>query len=133
MIRLEIDHKKGLPIYLQIVEQVKHQIAIKSLTVGDQLSTVRAMAVMLEVNPNTVAKAYTELERTGILKTRQGSGTFVETNEGVLTDREREGKLRSLTTAFVDEASWFGFSRDEIIKNINEITGRFEKQRKSKK
>jgi len=128
MIRLEIDHKKGLPIYLQIVEQVKHQIAIKSLEVGDQLPTVRAMAVMLEVNPNTVAKAYTELERTGILKTRQGSGTFVETNKDVLTDKERRDKLHSITTAFVDEASWFGFGPDEIIKNLKEITARSEKQ-----
>ena len=133
MFRLEIDHKKGLPIYLQIVEQVKHQIAIKSLMVGDRLPTVRALAVMLEINPNTVAKAYTELERTGILKTRQGSGTFVETNEGVLSDKEREGKLRSLTTAFVDEALWFGFSREEIIKNIKEISERSETQKKSKK
>ena len=129
MIHLEIDHKKGLPIYLQIVEQVKHQIAIKSLIVGDQLPTVRAMAVMLEVNPNTVAKAYTELERTGILKTRQGSGTFVETNEGVLTDKERKEKLHSMASAFVDEATWFGFSPEEIIEDIKRITARPEKQK----
>lgn len=130
MFRLEIDHKKGLPIYLQIVEQIKHHIAIKNLTVGDRLPTVRALAVMLEINPNTVAKAYTELERTGILKTRQGSGTFVETNEGVLSGKEREKKLRSMTTAFVGEAFWFGFSRDEVIKNIKEITAQSDKQKK---
>jgi len=121
MIHLEIDHKKGLPIYLQIIEQIKHYIAAGRLSVGDQLPTVRALAISLEVNANTVAKAYTEMERTGILETRQGVGTFVKKSEEVLGEQERIKKLRSIASSFVDEAVWFGYSRDEIVSMVKKL------------
>jgi len=124
MIHLEIDHKKGLPIYLQIIEQIKHYIAAGRLSVGDQLPTVRALAISLEVNANTVAKAYTEMERTGILETRQGVGTFVKKSEEVLDEQERIKKLRSIASSFVDEAVWFGYSRDEIVSMVKKLVSK---------
>jgi GntR family transcriptional regulator len=74
---LRIDPKTGSPIYLQIIEQVKYQTVSGRLQVGDRLPTVRDLAVMLRVNPNTVAKAYRELEREGILEGRPGQGSFI--------------------------------------------------------
>jgi len=118
---VEIDHKKGLPIYLQIIEQVRHQIAAGNLAVGDRLPTVRALAVSLSVNPNTVAKAYTELERSGVLQTKQGVGTFVIRSEEVVDRRERSEKLHSIATAFLDEAMWYGYSSDEVIVIIKQL------------
>ena len=133
MVHLEIDHKKGLPIYLQIIEQIKHHIAAGRLSVGDQLPTVRSLAISLEVNPNTVAKAYTEMERTGILETRQGIGTFVKKSEDVLDDRERADKLRSIASSFVDEALWFGYSSDEIVSVVNMLVSEKTLKKKSQK
>lgn len=133
MVHLEIDHKKGLPIYLQIIEQIKHQIAVGKLSVGNQLPTVRSLAISLEVNPNTVAKAYTEMERTGILETRQGVGTFVKKSEDVLDERERADKLRSIASSFVDEALWFGYKRDEIISVVNKFVSEKTLQKQPKK
>ena len=116
--KIEIDTKKGLPIYLQIIEQVKHRIASGELNIGDRLPTVRQLAVDLEINPNTVAKAYTELERDGILDTKQGIGSFIKKDKKILSKKERKEKLAELCAKFVDEALWFGFNKEEIKKEM---------------
>ena len=77
MITFALDPKSGVPIYRQIQDQIRYGIASGLLEAGEQLPTVRALAVELSVNPNTVIKAYSELEREGMLTTEQGTGTFV--------------------------------------------------------
>ena len=77
MITFTLNTKSGVPIYRQIQDLIRYGIASGKLRPGEQLPTVRALAVELSVNPNTVIKAYTELERQGVLTTEQGSGTFV--------------------------------------------------------
>ncbi len=109
-----VDTSKGLPIYLQIVEQIKHQIANGMLKIGDKLPTVRQLAVDLAVNPNTVAKSYTELERSGFLATKQGIGTFVKKSEDPVTRNERADKIRRITSKFIDDARLHGYSLEEI-------------------
>lgn len=110
--------QKGLPIYFQIIEQIKHQIAIGKLKPGDRLPTVRQLAVQLSINPNTVSKAYTELEREGIIQTKQGIGTFVRQSEHILEPGDRKKKLDALCDQIITEAQKFGFSIQELIENL---------------
>ena len=119
--KIILDLKSGLPIYLQIVEQIKHNITAGNLSVGEKLPTVRQLATELEINPNTVVKAYTELERTGIIESKQGVGTFIQKEKGVLTDAEREKKLREICRKFSDEASWFGYTEKEILDAVKKF------------
>ncbi len=86
---ISIDPSNGVPIFLQIVQQVKYKIAAGALQEGDQLPSVRELAVSLRVNPNTVAKSYTELERNGIITTKRGMGCFVADKSVVIKKNER--------------------------------------------
>ena len=116
--KLLLDLKSGLPIYLQIVQQIKHKIAAGELGVGEKLPTVRQLATDLEINPNTVVKAYTELERTEIIESKQGVGTFIKKEKDVVTNNERSKKLLELTQKYVNEAIWLGFNDKEIIESV---------------
>ncbi|MDA8234088.1 MAG: GntR family transcriptional regulator [Clostridia bacterium] len=90
----KIDPSNGLPIYMQILNQVKRAVAGGMLNPGDQLPSVRELAVQLTVDPNTIAKAYQELEREGVIKTLRGRGTFVAEGNSVL---KKEARLQVLT------------------------------------
>ncbi len=119
--RFHIDAGDPTPIYAQLERAIRFAIATERLRVGEQLPTVRQMAVELRINANTVAKVYTELERVGILETRRGVGTFVRSRDLLLargrrSDRERE--LFSLATRFLTEAAALGFSLDEVIDHL---------------
>ena len=92
--QMRISPKEGIPIYRQIVNQLKYMIASGRLSTGEKLPPVRKLAEQLLVNPNTVARAYRELETAGLLKTRQGSGVIVATEGSPLT---REHQIRILT------------------------------------
>ena len=116
--KIAIEPKRGLPLYFQLIEQIKHQIATGVLKEGDQLPTVRQLAVDLEINPNTVSRAYAELEREGFLQTKQGVGTFVRKGEGSLRPSERARKLQALCSHFVAEAQKFGFSMPELVTEL---------------
>src|SRR5215467_13632993 len=110
MITFALDSKSGVPIYRQIQDQIRYGIASGKLRPGEQLPTVRALAVDLSVNPNTVIKAYSELERQGILTTEQGSGTFVGgLPASSLSPKERAAKLRALCIEFLGQAAQYGF------------------------
>src|SRR5713226_5113950 len=110
MITFALDSKSGVPIYRQIQDQVRYGIASGLLRAGEQLPTVRSLAVELSVNPNTVIKAYSELEREGVLTTEQGSGTFVAADGTVaLTDQSRQAKLESLCSEFLAQVARYGF------------------------
>lgn len=125
MITFTLDPKSGVPIYRQIQDQIRYGIASGLLQAGEQLPTVRALAVELSVNPNTVIKAYSELEREGILTTEQGSGTFVAPQPPVaLTETQRRAKLESLCSEFLAQAARYGFSPGEVTAAIQRLTER---------
>src|SRR2546421_928069 len=106
MIAFQLNPKSGVPIYRQIQDQIRYGIASGLLGPGEQLPTVRALAVELSVNPNTVIKAYTELERRGIVTTEQGSGTFVAPQAPAgPSDEERRGKLEGLCGEFLAQVA----------------------------
>ena len=119
-VRLQLDPKSGVPFYRQIIEQVKAAIATGSIGPGDRLPTVRQLAVDLSVNPNTVARAYTELELTGLVETQMGSGTFVGQHE-VEGDRiERQRLLDQLCQEFLSRASTLGFTLDDVVRTLEQ-------------
>jgi GntR family transcriptional regulator len=122
MINFKKDPTSGVPLYRQIQDQIRYGVASGHLTVGEQLPTVRALAVELEVNPNTVIKAYTELEREGLLTTEQGSGTFIAPWETApVTDEARQAKLLSLCSEFLAQVARYGFAPDEAVRGIQTL------------
>ena len=115
---LTLDTASGVPIYRQIVDWVKVCVAGGQLRPGDQLPTVRQMAVDLNVNYNTVARAYLELERMGVVNTLQGRGTFVASEPVPVDEVVRATKLRALVNDFLVRASEFGFGPDELMAEL---------------
>ena len=108
-----------MPLYEQLTRAIRFAIATGRLRVGEQLPTVRQLAVDLRVNANTVAKVYAELERSGILETRRGVGTFVSALHLTPVHREEHEKhLRELVDRFVEEASAMGFSTDDLLDQL---------------
>lgn len=108
-----------MPLYAQLTRAIQFAIATGRLQVGEQLPTVRQLAVELRVNANTVAKVYTELERSGILETRRGVGTFVSARHFAANHREEHEKhLEQLVDRYVEEAGAMGFSVDDLIDQL---------------
>ena len=108
-----------MPLYAQLTRAIRFAIATGRLRVGEQLPTVRQLAVELRVNANTVAKVYTELERTGILETRRGVGTFVSARQFAISHREEHEKhLNELVDRFLEEAGAMGFSIDDVLEQL---------------
>ena len=121
MIQFVLDLKTGIPFYRQIIDQIKFGIASGNLKAGEQLPTVRALAVDLKVNLNTVTKAYKELEIQNILETQQGSGTFISKTDISIPAKERNKKLQSICNEFLTIALSYGFSIEEIIIEIQKL------------
>jgi GntR family transcriptional regulator len=119
-IELKLDLKSGVPFYRQIIDQVKSSIATGELEPGDRLPTVRQLAVELSVNPNTVSRAYTELELTGLVETQMGSGTFVGQREVTRDDLERRRILDQLCQEFLSKVSTHGFNLAEVLTNLEQ-------------
>jgi GntR family transcriptional regulator len=124
MITFKLDAKSGVPIYRQIQDQIRYGIASGLLSPGEQLPTVRALAVELSVNPNTVIKAYTELERDGVVTSEQGSGTFIADTVAPLPDAERHAKLDSLCSEFLAHVARYGFSPDDVVAAVRRLAER---------
>ena len=118
---ISIDQKSGVPLYRQIIESVKFAIARGDLTPGDKLPTVRQLAVDLEVNPNTVIRAYREMELGGVLDTQQGSGTFVTHERPEIDALERRRMLDQILTELLARASGYGFSLDEVLDGLRQL------------
>ncbi|MCP5103702.1 MAG: GntR family transcriptional regulator [bacterium] len=129
MIEFKLDPKSGVPFYRQIIDQIRYGIAVGSLSVGEQLPTARALAVQLKVNLNTVNKAYKELEIQKVLETQQGSGTFIGTVKVEIPEKERQGKLESICDEFMNIASSYGFSIEDLIEELNKRTAQSEPRR----
>ena len=115
-----IDAKSGVPFYRQIIEQAKFAIARGDLKPGDQLPTVRQLAVDISINPNTVIRAYRELEIEGLLATQQGSGTFVSENQPEIDAVEQQRMLDQIITELMARASGYGFSLDEVLEGLRQ-------------
>ena len=121
MIKFLLDYSSGMPIYRQIIDQIRFGIASGQLKLGEQLPTVRALAVELKVNLNTVSKAYKELEIKNILETQQGTGTFISKTDHVVPENEREDKLKEICTQFSSVVLSYGFSLNEVIRELKDI------------
>ncbi len=113
-LKFVLDPTGGVPYYRQIIMQVEMAIADGRLRTGTQLPTVRALAVDLQINPNTVARAYNELEIRGIVNTQQGTGTFISEKKIDLNKEERCEILAGLVRSFLATASSYGFTAREI-------------------
>ena len=118
--KISIDRKSGVPFYRQIIERVKYGIARGLLEPADQLPTVRQLAADLSVNPNTVIRAYREMEIEGVLDTQQGSGTFVGSHRPEIDDLERQRMLDQILTELIARGSGFGFTVDDLSQGLRE-------------
>jgi GntR family transcriptional regulator len=123
MIEFGLDVKSGVPFHRQIVDQIKYGIASGRLLPGEQLPTVRELAVHLQVNPNTVRKGYSELEILGILDTQQGTGTFVGKRQVEIGETEKEEMLKQICSELVARGNQYGFTLEEIVAHLQ---GRIE-------
>jgi len=119
-VQLNITSDDGIPIYIQIVNQVKYLVVSGRMAAGDELPPIRVLAERLMVNPNTVARAYLELERCGIVTKRHGAGTYVSGNGAPLPQREKLKILTSRADALLTEARHLDVGLAEIIKLLRE-------------
>ena len=117
-LRILLDQHSGVPLYRQIIDQVTGGIAGGTLAPGDQLPTVRQLAVDLAINPNTVIRAYRELEIRGVLETEQGTGTFISQQRVLRDDAQRQRSLNQLIGDFTARAGSAGFSVEELIEQL---------------
>jgi GntR family transcriptional regulator len=116
--RFQLDLQSGVPVYRQIIDQVRGGIASATLCVGDQLPTVRQLAVDLSINPNTVVRAYRELELGGLLETHQGTGTFISAQKLRGGEAERERQLAQIVGDCVARAGGAGFTVEDLIEQL---------------
>jgi GntR family transcriptional regulator len=120
-VQLAIDLHSGVPVYRQLIDQVRGGIAAGSLRAGDQLPTVRQLAVDLAINPNTVMRAYRELELGGLLDTQQGTGTFISNKKLEKKTAERERQLSQMAGEFAARAGAAGFTLEEVIDRLRDL------------
>src|SRR5216110_2085453 len=115
----QVDTSHPTPLYHQLERSIRFAIATSKLRIGEQLPTVRQLAVELRINANTVAKVYAELERAGVVETRRGVGTFVSARPREATSqRDRDRHLRELADHFISETHTRGFSIDDVIDHL---------------
>jgi len=118
MVHFKLDLKSGVPFHRQIVDQIRFGIASERLLPGEQLPTVRDLAVQLEINPNTVRKAYSDLELLGILDTQQGTGTFVSHQQIEIGDAERRRMLRQICDELVARGHQYNLTLTDIVEYL---------------
>jgi GntR family transcriptional regulator len=113
-ITFSLDGTNDVPIYRQIIQQIEYAILSGRMKCGDKLPTIRSLAVELKINPNTIARAYGELEIRGIVTTQVGSGTFISDKEPDPQEDERDRKIRELFARFVQDMEALGLTRGEL-------------------
>jgi GntR family transcriptional regulator len=129
---LRIDPDSGVPIYLQIVHAVKHQVAAGKLKHGEQLPTVRELATNLRINPNTVARAYDQLDGDNVITTQQGRGTYVrERPDEVHLSRVRQEQLKAMMDTIVGKALSMGYAADEVREAFDAQMARWTRMKKT--
>jgi GntR family transcriptional regulator len=119
--QLKLDLHSGVPVYRQIIDQVRGGMSAGTLAAGDQLPTVRQLAVDLAINPNTVLRAYRELELGGMLETHQGTGTFISEKKINRNNAERERQLGQLAGEFAARAGAAGFTVEDLLERLREM------------
>jgi len=124
-----LDPKTGVPVYRQIIDQILAAIAAGAMHPGEQLPTVRQVAVDLAINPNTVARAYRELEIRGVLSTQQGLGTFVASTPVKVDEAERQRRLSQLAADCAARAGAAGFKVAELVERLQELAAEPESRR----
>ena len=117
---LNIDPHSGLPVYRQMIDQVKYYVASDALKPGDQLPSIRELAQSLAINPTTVVRVYTELEREGVIEMRHGKGAFVTASGRRMTAAERDKTLRLLARHLAVEATQMGAPASQVLKVVRE-------------
>ena len=116
-----LDLQSGVPVYRQIIDQVVGGVASGVLAGGDQLPTVRQLAVDLSINPNTVVRAYRELEIRGVLETQQGTGTFISHLKVERDELERQRQLTQLVNEFMARAGGAGFTIRDLLERLHDL------------
>ena len=129
-IEFRLDLASGVPVYRQIIDQVMGRMAAGALRPGDQLPTVRQVAVDLAINPNTVQRAYREMEIRGLLETQQGTGTFISQQKVKRDEVERRRQLAQLTADFVARAGAAGFTVKELVEGIHDFSAEGQRRRR---
>ncbi len=120
-VNFTLDTVNGAPIYRQIIQQIEYAILSGRIQPGDRLPTIRSLAVELKTNPNTIAKAYNELEIRGILTTQVGSGTYISDKKPVIEDDSLKRKIREVAGRFMQEMKDLGVEKKELPELIESI------------
>ena len=118
--QIQIQAQGGVPIYLQVMQQIKYLVASGRLQPGDELPSIRTLAEQLIVNPNTIARAYRELETAGVVEKRRTAGTFVAEAGSPLARKERMRLLKQRVDQLLVEAFQMGFALDEVLKLVEQ-------------
>ncbi len=118
--KISIAPNSSVPIYRQIVENVRRAVAVGSIQEGKQLPSVRVLAEELVVNANTVARAYAELVREGVAYAQAGRGLFISKRRQIYSEEERRRRLQEAGEVFLHEAYFLGFTQPEIQEFINQ-------------
>jgi len=125
---IQIDFRSGIPIYIQIMDQIRQMVTNGDLKPGDQLPTVRELAIDLQVNWNTIARAYRLLDEAGLISTQRGRGTFIwEVPSDETTRRLHQQTLEGLTRHYLAEAARLGVSPQEVVRFFHQEIAAWEK------
>jgi len=119
LITFSLDNSNGVPIYRQIIKQIEYAILSSRMKPGDRLPTIRSLAVELKINPNTIAKAYGELEIRGILVTQVGSGTYISDKKPEPEDESLKHKIQELAGRFIRDMKSLGIEKRDLVQLIN--------------
>ncbi len=120
MLHFDIDPRRGVPVYRQLMDQIKYYVASGTLKAGDQLPSIRELAKSLHVNPATVVKAYGELEHEGAIEMQHGKGVFVTAGGSRMTRSEKERAVRELARHLAVEASQMGIDAEDVLRILRE-------------
>ncbi len=120
MFSFQLNAHSGVPVYRQLIDQVQGALAAGRLKAGDQLPTIRQVAVDLAINPNTVTRAYREMEIRGLLETQQGTGTFIAEQPVPTDSRARTRQMQQLAAEVIARAGASGFSLTELMDALKE-------------
>lgn len=115
-----LDTKSGVPFYRQIIQQIEYNIGVGAIKPGYKLPTVRSLAIELKINPNTVAKAYSELEIRGIVITQVGCGTFISDKKIEVDELENKKKIEEFTIDIIKRAKLLNLKKNDVIKLLND-------------
>ena len=125
---LEIDPRSSQPIYVQIISQIKENIMKGIMLPGDQLPSIRQLSSIVLANPNTVSKAYQELERIGVIETIRGRGTFIKKDYKAKVDDEKMTEIRLALKKLIIEMHYMGLTKEDLSQEVEEIYQELEKE-----